>query len=360
MSRPKELNFFVEDMNWGLGVDWYRSHFPANAAVRGETSPHYTNRPALRGSRRAHARDAGIGRAPDLHGPPPDRPAALALPTQRRRRLRGSRARRRAQPAIELATSSAASTPSSSSPTSRPSAASGSSSSRARSWAASATRPCAGSSASRASTRTSPRPSSTANGKPAAARARAASALMDRAVRMPGLRALDRNFDRLPERMRWMVERLVHDPESGEAAKPELDPELRESLAATFRPDTARLEAHGRAADWLGALDEDRRSRLTSSPALPSSSPLSFASAGTSRSCTEPSQRTSATTGPGPLRRPPATSPTAGPSRGSSAAGPARAPRSRRTRSRGSAQRSARTRRRPRARGAGTTRTSWR
>ena len=49
MSRPKELNFFVEDMNWGLGVDWYRSHFPANATVRGETSPHYTNRPRSEG-----------------------------------------------------------------------------------------------------------------------------------------------------------------------------------------------------------------------------------------------------------------------------------------------------------------------
>src|SRR5690606_11426453 len=37
--------------------------------------------------------------------------------------------------------------------------------------------------------------------------------LMDRAVRLPGLRALDRNFDRLPERLRWLVERVVHDPE---------------------------------------------------------------------------------------------------------------------------------------------------
>ena len=82
---------------------------------------------------------------------------------------------------------------------------------------------------------------------------------MDRAVRMPGLRALDRNFDRLPERMRWMVERMVHDPESGEAAKPELEPELRERLAATFRPDAARLEEHHRAAARLGALDADRR-----------------------------------------------------------------------------------------------------
>ena len=43
--------------------------------------------------------------------------------------------------------------------------------------------------------------------------------LMDRAVRMPGLRALDRNFDRLPERMRWLVERIVHDPDVGRGRK---------------------------------------------------------------------------------------------------------------------------------------------
>ena len=49
MSRPKELNFFVAELNWELGADWYRSHFPADAAVRGETSPHYTNRPRFEG-----------------------------------------------------------------------------------------------------------------------------------------------------------------------------------------------------------------------------------------------------------------------------------------------------------------------
>ena len=49
MSRPKELNFFVVELNWDLGVDWYRSHFPAGAPVRGETSPHYTNRPRFAG-----------------------------------------------------------------------------------------------------------------------------------------------------------------------------------------------------------------------------------------------------------------------------------------------------------------------
>jgi hypothetical protein len=39
--------------------------------------------------------------------------------------------------------------------------------------------------------------------------------LMDRAVRLPGLRAADRNFDRLPEALRWLVERVVHDPGAG-------------------------------------------------------------------------------------------------------------------------------------------------
>jgi hypothetical protein len=75
--------------------------------------------------------------------------------------------------------------------------------------------------------------------------------LMDRAVRMPGLRALDRNFDRLPERLRWLVERVVHDPESGEAPKPELDADLRERLASLFRPDAARLaQMAGRDFGW--------------------------------------------------------------------------------------------------------------
>jgi hypothetical protein len=78
--------------------------------------------------------------------------------------------------------------------------------------------------------------------------------LMDRAVRLPGLRALDRNFDRMPERMRWVVERIVHDPGSGQGAKPELPAGERERLAAIFAPDIARLEGlAGRSFGWLGA-----------------------------------------------------------------------------------------------------------
>jgi hypothetical protein len=75
--------------------------------------------------------------------------------------------------------------------------------------------------------------------------------LMDRAVRLPGLRALDRNFDRLPERLRWAVERLVHDPGSGAAAKPELPADLRERMGEVFAPEAARIEElAGRRFGW--------------------------------------------------------------------------------------------------------------
>lgn len=49
MSRPKELNFFVEELNWDLGLDWYASRFDRRFPVRGESSPHYTNLPRFRG-----------------------------------------------------------------------------------------------------------------------------------------------------------------------------------------------------------------------------------------------------------------------------------------------------------------------
>ena len=45
MSKPKELNFFIEERNWPRGLDWYRRHFDAGAKVRGEASPNYTAYP---------------------------------------------------------------------------------------------------------------------------------------------------------------------------------------------------------------------------------------------------------------------------------------------------------------------------
>jgi hypothetical protein len=76
--------------------------------------------------------------------------------------------------------------------------------------------------------------------------------LMDRAVRLPGLRAFDRNFDRLPESLRWMVERLVQDPGTGAAPNPQLDAELRSRLVDMVAPDVADLERlTGRTFGWL-------------------------------------------------------------------------------------------------------------
>jgi hypothetical protein len=76
--------------------------------------------------------------------------------------------------------------------------------------------------------------------------------LMDRAVRLPGLRALDRNFDRLPESLRWMVEKVVHDPGKGAAPKPELDPALADRLRGWLADDAADLERiAGRSFGWF-------------------------------------------------------------------------------------------------------------
>jgi hypothetical protein len=45
MSKPKELNFFIEERNWPRGTAWYAGHFDASARVRGEASPNYTAYP---------------------------------------------------------------------------------------------------------------------------------------------------------------------------------------------------------------------------------------------------------------------------------------------------------------------------
>ena len=49
MSRPKELDYFIEELNWSNGPDWYRSRFDPGAGVRGESSPNYTAHPVYAG-----------------------------------------------------------------------------------------------------------------------------------------------------------------------------------------------------------------------------------------------------------------------------------------------------------------------
>lgn len=49
MSRTKELRFFVEEVNWPRGLDWYRSQFSSEVPFAGESTPGYTAYPFRRG-----------------------------------------------------------------------------------------------------------------------------------------------------------------------------------------------------------------------------------------------------------------------------------------------------------------------
>ncbi|MDQ3729747.1 MAG: sulfotransferase [Actinomycetota bacterium] len=250
MSRPKELNFFVSELNWELGAGWYRGHFPAECAIRGETSPHYTNRPRFEGvAERMREMLGDDARFVYMVRHPIDRLLSHYLHNvsggYETRSLEeaasdfGSAYVQRSRYAFQLEPYLEAFGPDRVLVVTREELG------RDRDATVRRTFEFCGVEAGF----TSPefdREWETGSGKGAGG-----YRLMDRAVRMPGLRTLDRNFDRLPERMRWLVERFVHDPESGEAAKPELAPELRERLAAIFRPDSERLEALlGRKLGW--------------------------------------------------------------------------------------------------------------
>jgi len=250
MSRPKELNFFCEELNWVLGEAWYRSHFDPAAAVRGETSPHYTARPRLDGvveRMRALVGDARLiymVRDPIdrilshyLHntgGGYEERALVEALGRTDTAYVDRSRYAYQLEPYREAFGAE-----------------------RVRVVSREELK------AERAATMRGlfeflgvdpafSSPEFEREWETGGAKGGGRFRLMDRAVRLPGLRALDRNFDRLPERMRWRVERLIHDPEAGEAPKPELPAEIRERLAETLRPDVARFEQlTGRRFGWL-------------------------------------------------------------------------------------------------------------
>ena len=97
MSKPKELNFFVDELNWDLGLDWYASRFDDRFKVRGESSPHYTNLPRFEGVAERiheHCPDA----QPALHGARPDQADPLPLGARDRRRLRDAASWSRSSP----------------------------------------------------------------------------------------------------------------------------------------------------------------------------------------------------------------------------------------------------------------------
>jgi hypothetical protein len=252
MSRPKELNFFVAELNWDLGEDWYANHFSAADPVRGETSPHYTNEPRFGGVAERMARVLGADakvvymvRDPidrmlshylhNVGGGYESRPMEEALADTQSAYVQRSLYARQADPYLEhLGADRIAFV----------------SREELRDLRAETMRRLfcfLGVDDGFTS------PQFEREWETGSAKGGGGFRLMDRAVRLPGLRALDRNFDRLPERWRWVVERIVHDPGSGEAPKPELPAALRSRLEEVFRPDVERLERlTGRPTSWFG------------------------------------------------------------------------------------------------------------
>lgn len=51
MATQKELNFFIEELNWSKGLGWYEERFAeaGDATARGEASPGYAGYPVRRG-----------------------------------------------------------------------------------------------------------------------------------------------------------------------------------------------------------------------------------------------------------------------------------------------------------------------
>ena len=220
MSKPKELNFFVEELNWDLGLDWYAA--ASTTASRSAASPPLTTRtcPASRAcaerihdhvpdakliymvrdpikrilSHWCHATGAGYE----------TRPMEEALARADQTYVTRSRYWMQLQPYLELLRPrpDRGDHPGGAADRPRGDDAQGLRLRRRRSGLhLGAVRPRVGEVERQGVRRYQ---------------------FMERLIKLPGFRSFDRNFDRLPERMRWMVEKVVHDPEAPPAPKPEL------------------------------------------------------------------------------------------------------------------------------------------
>jgi hypothetical protein len=240
MSKPKELNFFVEELNWDLGLDWYRSRFDERLPVRGESSPHYTNLPYFDGVAERiheHAPDARLiymVRDPisrilshwthAVGAGYEKRPMEEALARSDQTYVTRSRHWMQLQPylglfdrdQIEVITQEELQTD--------------------REGTMRRAFRFAGVSDDFTSEQFD------REWEKSSAKESDRYQFMEKLIRLPGFRSFDRNFDRFPERLRWMVERVVHDPEAPPAPKPELPDSVRETLVAQFGEDVTALQ----------------------------------------------------------------------------------------------------------------------
>jgi hypothetical protein len=240
MSKPKELNFFVEELNWDLGLDWYRGRFDGRFKVRGESSPHYTNLPYYEGvpqrihdnipdakliymvrdpisrilSHWCHAVGAGYE----------TRTMEEALARGDQTYVTRSRYWMQLQPYLE------------SFDRSRIEVITQEELQSDREGTMRKAFRFAGVDESFHSEQFS------REWEKSSAKETDRYQLMEKLIKLPGFRSFDRNFDRLPERMRWMVEKVVHDPEAPSAPKPEIPESVMEILRPQFTEDVAALQ----------------------------------------------------------------------------------------------------------------------
>jgi hypothetical protein len=240
MSKPKELNFFVEEMNWDLGLDWYASRFDDRFRVRGESSPHYTNLPRFAGVPeriREHCPDARLlymVRDPIkrilshwVHATGAGYETREMVPTLSMpdtQYMNRSKYWMQLQPYLELFDREQIEVIAQEELQSER---------EATMRKAFAFAGVDESFTSEQFDREWEKSSGKQDDK---------YQLMEKLIKLPGFRSFDRNFDRLPERMRWMVEKLVHNPDKPAAAKPKLPDDLFETIRGRFGEDVAALQ----------------------------------------------------------------------------------------------------------------------
>jgi Sulfotransferase domain len=240
MSKPKELNFFVEELNWDLGLDWYASRFDDRFPVRGESSPHYTNLPRYEGVAeriRTHCPDARLlymVRDPIkrilshwVHATGAGyetREMVEVLSDPNTQYVNRSRYWMQLQPylerfdrdQIEVVTQEELQ--------------------REREATMRKAFGFAGVDAGFTSEQFD------REWEKSAAKSSDKYQFMEKLIKLPGFRSFDRNFDRLPERMRWVVEKVVHDPEKPPAPKPVVPDDLFELLRGRFTEEVDELQ----------------------------------------------------------------------------------------------------------------------
>jgi hypothetical protein len=244
MSKPKELNFFAEEQNWDLGLDWYASRFDDRFPMNGESSPHYTNRPRFNGvaerihqhcpdarliymvrdpikrilSHWVHATGAGYE----------DREFVETLSQPDTSYIQRSMYWMQLQPYLELFD------PEQIQVISQEDLLARRHETMREAFAFLGVDPDF---TSEQFDREWEKSSAKQEGR---------YQVMENLVKLPGLKALDRNFDRLPESLRWMVEKVVHNPDKPAAPKPEIPDDLMVTLKDRFRDDVSGL------VEWTG------------------------------------------------------------------------------------------------------------